>query len=225
MELLHFYFLTLHTCKESGILQNCIKKTPTFVCVCVRLIGRFVLLFLYFFMPSNLSTCQNWNDCTVLTLTKSKEKLLEVLRQYYTSVKRPILSKGWGFKLSQHLNSCWLKKKLIDAGIKMLRELTGSAASSPYAYGFGYLCSKSAPIWLSCVTWDETAVKTHKLWEWAVGASSGISVPFVWKLYLTSSPCPRSICEFCCSSASPRYCTLLSLTWHHWLGFLVWHCH
>lgn len=116
MELLHFYFLTLHTCKESGILQNCIKKTPTFVCVCVcvrvRLIGRFVLLFLYFFMPSNLSTCQNWNDCTVLTLTKSKEKLLEVLRQYYTSVKRPILSKGWGFKLSQHLNSCWLKKKI-----------------------------------------------------------------------------------------------------------------
>lgn len=207
--------------------SNLYKKTLPFlcVCVCVRLIGRLVLLFLYFFMPSNPSTCQNWNGCTVLTLTKSKEKLFEVLRQYYTSVKRPVLSKGWGFKLSQHLNSCWLEKKMVDEGIKMLRELTGSAASSPNAYGFGYLCSKSALIWLSCVTWDETAVKTHKLWEWAVGASSGISVPFVWKLYLTSGPCPRSTCEFCCSCASPRYCTLLSPTWHRWPGFLVWHCH
>lgn len=113
--------------------------------------------FCNFFMSSYLRTCHNWNGRTALTLANSEEKLLEILNQYSASVKCPVLSSG--VLNSQHLNSLLYirgkkNKNSSDAGVRMPRALTGSADS---------LCSKSALIFLSCVTWDQTAVKIHKL--------------------------------------------------------------
>lgn len=96
-----------------------------------------------------------------------------------------------------------------------------SLSPSPHTQGFGCHSSRSALIWWSCVTLDQTPLRSV-VWERTARHVIWGLCPLAHKLHLSSGPCYQSLPELCCRYGCAWLYPLLIPWLACWFDFTAW---